>query len=55
MKRIFLWALLCALLIVLAGCQKPDTDSTPPGQESQTPSETAPTAGGPGHPGQRGW
>ena len=50
MKRIAFWALLCALIIALSGCQNPDTDSTPPSQESQTPSETAPTA-----PVQTGW
>ena len=46
MKRIFLWALLCALIIALSGCQNPDTGSTPPSQESQAPSETAPPASG---------
>ena len=52
MKRVIFRALLCALLLILSGCGKQNSDPTiPSGNDpGQQPTETAPTA-----PGKAGW
>ena len=52
MKRVFLWALLCALLLVFSGCGKQNADPSVPsgGGQVQNPTENTSPASG-----QTGW